>query len=91
MSWPLQAVAVPLAAQHARVGGGLFCATRAPRYSRGAVYHADVMVKDVIPIRTCLLGQTHGMGTYARGESTDESAVAQPRTEKCLITRRHSN
>ncbi|MEO7862191.1 MAG: hypothetical protein ABIU05_17530, partial [Nitrospirales bacterium] len=26
----------------------------APRYSRGAVYYADVIVKDVIPIRTCL-------------------------------------
>jgi len=33
MSWPLQAVAGPFAARHAHIGGGLFCATMAPRYS----------------------------------------------------------
>jgi hypothetical protein len=59
MSWQLEVVAVPLAAQHARIGGGMVGATMAPWYSRGAVYQADVIVKDVISIRTCLLGQTH--------------------------------
>ncbi len=59
MSWQLEAVAVPLAAQHVRIGGGLFCVTRAPRYSRAAVHQADVKVKDVIPVRTRFLGQTH--------------------------------
>lgn len=59
MLWLLEAVAVPFAARYARVGGGVFCATMAPQYSRGAAYYADVIVKDVIPIRTRLLGQTH--------------------------------
>ena len=47
----------------------MFCATRAPRYSRGAVYHVDVIVKDVIPIRTCLLGQTPLKKYMMRGEA----------------------
>ena len=59
MLWLLEAVAVPFAVRYARVGGGVFCATMTPRYSRGAVYYADVMVNDVISIRTRLLGQTH--------------------------------
>ena len=67
MSWPLEALAVPFAVRQARVGGGVFCATRAPRYSRGAVYHVDVIVKDVIPIR--LLGQTPLKKYMMRGEA----------------------
>ena len=52
MSWPLEAVAVPFAARHSRVVGGVFCATRAPRSSRGAAKEVGQQLPRRRPAKT---------------------------------------